>query len=166
MSPARAAGSGPVVIAYDGSDLAKLAIDEAGDLLAHGRDALVVCVWQPFDVGFVPVDEAPLDAKSAADVRTAAEHTAAAGAGLAEAVGFHAQPLEVEASPTWKGIVEVAEDRQASVIVLGSHGRRGLTGRVLGSVAGAVADHSQRTVLIAHHHDYRSTSQSSGTPRS
>jgi len=149
MSAARADG-GPVVIAYDGSDLAKLAIDQAGGLLTPGRDALVVCVWQPFDLGFVAADDAPLDAKNAAEVRAAAARTAAVGAGLAEAAGFRARPLEIEASPTWKGIVEVAEQREASVIVLGSHGRSGLTSVIVGSVAAAVADHSRRTVLIAH----------------
>ncbi|HEY3774536.1 MAG TPA: universal stress protein [Solirubrobacteraceae bacterium] len=144
------AGSGPVVIAYDGSDLAKLAIDEAGDLLSPGREALVLCVWQPFDLGFVPADDAPLDAKSAVEVRAAAGRTAAAGSGLAKAAGFHARPLEVESSPVWKGIVEAGEQHHASLIVLGSHGRNGLTGVVVGSVARAVADHSKRTVLIAH----------------
>lgn len=79
-------GAGPVVFAYDGSDLAKLAIDEAGRQVAVAGAALVVCVWQPFDVGFV----------------------------------------------------------------LGSHGRSGLADVLLGSVAGAVAAHSRRSVLISH----------------
>jgi nucleotide-binding universal stress UspA family protein len=153
VSAVNEADSGPVVIAYDGSDLAKLAIDQAGALLSPGRGALVLCVWQPFDVGFVPADDAPLDAKNAQQVRAAAERTAAAGATLAEAAGFQAQPLEVEASPIWKGIVGVGEEHRASVIVLGSHGRNGLTNRILGSVARAVTDHSQRAVLIAHRHD-------------
>ena len=38
--------------AYDGSELAKLAIDEAGRRLRPGRDAIVLTVWQPFDIGF------------------------------------------------------------------------------------------------------------------
>ncbi len=150
MNAPQAANSGPVLIAYDGSDLAKHAIDEAGDLLSSGRDALVLCVWQPFDLGFVPADDAPLDAKNAAEVRAAAGRTAAAGSGLAEAAGFRARPLEVEASPIWKGIVESAELHDTSVIVLGSHCRSGLSGLVIGSVARAVSDHSERTVLIAH----------------
>jgi len=150
MSRSDAAGSGPVVIAYDGSDLAKLAIDEAGDLLSPGREALVVCVWQPFDLGFVPADDSPLDARSAVEVRAAAQLTAAAGSALAEAVGFRARPLELESSPVWKGIVEAGEQHDASLIVLGSHGHSGLSSVIVGSVARAVADHSKRTVLIAH----------------
>ena len=38
---------GPVVFAYDGSDLAGLAIEEAGRQLQPGRDAVVLTVWRP-----------------------------------------------------------------------------------------------------------------------
>jgi nucleotide-binding universal stress UspA family protein len=153
MSQAQTTAAGPVLIAYDGSDLSMLAIAEAGALLSSGRDALVVCVWEPFDLGFVPVDDAPLDAKQTPAVRAAAARTAAAGASLAESAGFRARSLEIEFAPTWKGIVETGEQHDASVIVLGSHGRSGFTGVILGSVAGAVAGHSKRTVMIAHHHN-------------
>jgi nucleotide-binding universal stress UspA family protein len=143
-------GSGPVVFAYDGSELARLAIEEAGELLAHGREALVVTVWQPFDVGFVPAAGLRLDAAEIDDVRKAAEETASKGASFADAAGFRAQSVAVEQSPIWKAIVDLADERDASLIVLGSHGRSGVTGMLLGSVAGAVASHSARTVLITH----------------
>jgi nucleotide-binding universal stress UspA family protein len=145
-----ATSGGPVLLAYDGSQLAKGAIAEAGRLLSPGGEALVVCVWQPFDVGFVIDDDVPLDAKQTPKIRAAAERTAQAGASLAQAAGFHARSLEIEASPIWQGIVGVAEQRDASVIVLGSHGHRGLSSLFTGSVAGAGAGHSHRTVLIAH----------------
>jgi nucleotide-binding universal stress UspA family protein len=145
-----AAGSGPVVFAYDGSELAQQAIDEAGRLLEAGGEALVVTVWQPFDVGFLPAVGPQFDAAQIADVRAAAARTAAAGAALAEAAGFRVQSAEIEKSPTWKGIAEVADAHDARLIVLGSHGRSGLTGALVGSVAGAVAAHSRRSVLIVH----------------
>jgi nucleotide-binding universal stress UspA family protein len=146
--------AGPVVIAYDGSELSRLGIEEAGRLLTAGGEALVVCAWQPVDVGFVPVDGETFDTQQIPAVQAAAERTAAAGASLAEAAGFRAQSLAIEAAPTWKGIVEVAEQHDASVIVLGSHGRSGFTSLLVGSVAGAVAAHSSRTVLIAHAHGH------------
>ena len=145
-----AGGSGPVVFAYDGSELAKLAIGEAGRLLQAGGEALVVTVWQPFDVGFLPAGGLQFDAAQIADVRSAAAQTAADGAALAQAAGFHAQSAEIERSPTWKGIAELADARDARLIVLGSHGRGGLTGALVGSVAGTVAAHSRRSVLIVH----------------
>jgi nucleotide-binding universal stress UspA family protein len=143
-------GSGPIVFAYDGSELAEHAIDEAGQLLETGGEALVVTVWQPFDVGFLPVAGLQFDAAQIADVRAAAAQTAAAGAAMADAAGFRAQSAEIEQSPTWRGISELADDRDARLIVLGSHGRGGLAGALVGSVAGAVAAHSRRSVLIVH----------------
>jgi nucleotide-binding universal stress UspA family protein len=141
---------GPVLFAYDGSELAQLAIEQAGRHLVSGGPALVVCVWQPADVGFVPMGEQHFDATAAGEVRKAAQETAAHGASLAEKAGFRAEGLVVEGAPTWKGIVQVAEERDASLIVLGSHRRSGIAGRLLGSVAAAVAMHATCSVLIIH----------------
>ncbi len=146
---------GPVVFAYDGSELAKAAIEEAGRQLTPGRDALVLTVWHPFDVGFVPANGVRFDAAQISDVEHAAERTAAEGASLANDAGFDARSAAVEAAPTWKGIVKVADEHDSSLIVLGSHGRTGLAGVLLGSVAEAVAAHSRRAVLIIHRLDQR-----------
>jgi len=142
--------AGPIVFAYDGSELARLAIEEAGKQLRPGRDALVLTVWQTFNVGFIPSRELQIDAAKAPDVEFAAEDTAAAGAELAEASGFRATTLAKEAASAWECIVDIADDRDASLIVLGSHGRSGFPGALLGSVAGAVAAHTSRSVLIVH----------------
>jgi len=149
---ATSGGSGPILFAYDGSDLAGNAITEAGRQLRAGRDALVLTIWEPFNVGFLPVGGSAFDAAGADEVRAAAEKTAAHGASLAEAAGFRAQSMAAEAAPTSKGIIDAADRHNASLIVLGSHGRNGLTGLVVGSVAAAVAAHSRRSVLIVHRH--------------
>jgi len=149
-TPPHTALSGPVLFAYDGSELAQLAIEQASQQLAPGRDALVLCVWQPADVGFIPVDDRHLDAQNASEVKQAAQQTAAHGASLAEKAGFRSQSTAIEAAPTWKGIVKVAEDHQASLIVLGSHRRSGIIGHLLGSVAAAVVTHSAASVLVVH----------------
>jgi nucleotide-binding universal stress UspA family protein len=141
---------GPVLFAYDGSDLAGIAIEEAGRQLGPGRDAVVLTVWRPFAVGFIPPPEVKFDAAASEEVGRAAEETAAQGASMAQAAGFRTQSLTVREAPTWKGIARVADDYDASLIVLGSHGKSGLTGMFLGSVAGDVAAHSGRTVLIVH----------------
>jgi nucleotide-binding universal stress UspA family protein len=141
---------GPVLFAYDGSELARLAIEEAGRQLEPGRDALVLTVWRPFVVGFIPPPEVEFDAAASDEVRKAAEETAAQGASIAQAAGFRTQTLAVKEAPTWKGIARAADDRDASMIVLGSHSKHGVTGMFLGSVAADVATHSGRTVLIVH----------------
>jgi nucleotide-binding universal stress UspA family protein len=144
------APSGPVLFAYDGSELAALAIGRAAGELAVGRDAVVLCVWQPVDVGFVPTSTRHFDADQAPEVRRAAEETAAHGASLAQKAGFRAQSLAVEAAPTWKGIIETAAERQASLIVIGAHRRSGLAGHLIGSVAAAVVKHAAASVLVVH----------------
>jgi nucleotide-binding universal stress UspA family protein len=142
--------TGPVLFAYDGCDLAKLAIEQAARELAPGRDALVVCVWQTNDVGFVLPDARHLRAEDAGEVRAAAEETAAQGASLAQAAGFRPESIAITAAPTWKGIVEVAEKHAAGLIVLGAHRRSGLAGHLLGSVSAAVLAHAAQPVLIVH----------------
>ncbi len=139
-----------ILFGYDGCDLATFAIEEAGRQLPVGQDALVVCVWQPADVGFLPTSKRTFDADKATEVEQAAEETAAHGAALAEKAGFRAESVAVKSAPTWKGIVETADERDASLIVLGSHHRSGLRGHLLGSVAAAVVAHSERSVLVVH----------------
>jgi nucleotide-binding universal stress UspA family protein len=146
----RAAASGPVLFAYDGSELAKLAIAVAGRELRTGREAIVLTVWQTFNVGFVPPDEMDLDAADADAVGRAAQATAAAGAALAQAAGFEARTATARAAPPWQGIIEAADENGASLIAMGSRGRSGFAAVLIGSVAEAVAAHSKRAVLIVH----------------
>jgi nucleotide-binding universal stress UspA family protein len=147
MSAARSGG--PVLFGYDGSELAAFAITHAATQLATPRDALVLCVWQPADVGFQPVGGQHFDADQATQVRAAAEETATYGAKLAHQAGFSARALAVEASPIWKGIIASADEEGASLIVLGAH-RHGAIGRLLGHVTPAVLAHFSSSVLVVH----------------
>jgi len=142
--------TGPILFVYDGTKLAALAIERAGRELAAGRDALVLCVWQPADVGFEPVTKRHFDADAANEVRQAAEETAEFGASLARNAGFRATGLTTEAAPTWKGIIQAAEAHHVSLIVLGAHRHSGLAGHLLGSVAAAVVSHAACSVLVVH----------------
>lgn len=141
-------GPGPVLFAYDGTELAADAITRAAGQLAPHRDAVVVCVWQPVDVGFTPVDGQTFDADRASEVRHAAERTAAHGAALATRAGFRSCSAAVEAAPTWKGIVAAAEAHDASLIVLGPHRRSGLFAHLQGSATAAVVAHTATPVLL------------------
>ena len=144
--------AGPVVFAYDGSDLAKAAIAQAGRQLPANQDALVLTVWRTYNVGFLPEPGATFDATCAHEVQQAAEQTATHGAALAQAAGFRAQASAVQGTPTWKAIIDTADEHQASLIVLGSRGRAA-PGFITGGVAGAVASRSPRPVLIVRDHN-------------
>jgi nucleotide-binding universal stress UspA family protein len=142
--------AGPAIFAYDGSDLAGYAIEQAGLQLVAGREAIVVCVWQPADVGFLPIEGRHLHAAAANEVEEAAKETAAHGAAIAAKAGFKARPLTVEAAPTWKGLVQVADEHKCGLIVIGSHQRSGLLGHLAGSVAAATVSHFESSVLVIH----------------
>src|SRR5215469_5570139 len=135
---------GPILFAYDGSDLADHAITEAGRQLPARRDAVVLTVWRTFNVGFMPEPDAQFDAACADDVRQAAEQTAARGARLADEAGFRARPLTVQATPDWKAVIDTANEQGASLIVIGSHRHAG--------VAVDVASRSRQPVLIVRAH--------------
>ena len=141
---------GPAIFAYDGSDLAAYAIEQAALELAPGREAIVVCVWQPANVGFIPVGGRQLRAAAANEVLQAAEETAAHGAELAERSGFRAKTMTVEAAPTWKGLVQAAEEHKCGLIVIGSHQGGGLLEHLAGSVAAATVSHFDNSVLVVH----------------
>lgn len=140
--------AGPVLFAYDGTERAACAIRQASAQLAPRRDAVVVCVWQPVDVGFTPTGGIHFDADKATEVRQAAARTAAHGAELAGAAGFLARSVAVEGAPTWQGIVKAADEHNASLIVIGPHRRSGLLGHLEGSVAAAVVAHATTPVLV------------------
>jgi nucleotide-binding universal stress UspA family protein len=140
----------PVLFAYDGSDHAKAAIEQAGGLLRQGSSALVLTVWQPLgSVPFFGGVMSPSISKEVVDAaRAEAERIAAEGAQLANANGFDAKPIVAEGTPIWNCIIETAEQRQAAVLVIGSHGRSGLSYAAMGSVATSVAHHVKRPVLV------------------
>src|SRR5437764_4686726 len=98
---------GPVLFAYDGSELAKLAIEEAGRQLEPGRDAVVLTVWRPYGVGFISPPDVKFDAAATDEVRNAAEDTAAQGASMAQVAGFRAQSVAVQEPNIRKGIARV-----------------------------------------------------------
>ena len=138
----------PILICYDGSDGARNSIPAAAALLA-GHRALVLDVGPLLMVAesyaAVGSNAAELEYLASEDAFELAEE----GAELARRAGFRAVARAELEAQTWQGVVEVADEIGASVIVLGS---RGLTGvhELLegGSVSHQVAQHAGRPVLI------------------
>jgi nucleotide-binding universal stress UspA family protein len=138
----------PILIAYDGSDYAQAAIAQAAEQLDKHRRVVILTVFQPIDAAYMGIAGVPagLDEDLENDARRVAEE----GAKLARKAGFKAEPLVELGTPVWQRIVEAADERDVGVVVLGSHGRTGIRRVLLGSVAAAVAAHTNRAVLIAH----------------
>ena len=148
--------TGPILFAYDGSEYAKSAIKQAGEQLRDGRPAIVLTVWQPFGAtGFVGAPGVVAPAGLEETVERNARRVAKEGARLARHAGFDAKPVAERGDPVWQRIVQSAEEHDASIVVIGSHGRTGIPRVLLGSVASSAASHTGRPVLIAHNGSQR-----------
>src|SRR5262249_26316376 len=146
--PAMSDSDRPILLCFDGSNVAHRAIRAAADLLGP-RKAVVL------DIGPPPTPEelyaeatAPvIPAVLAANVEAGNER-AAAGAEQARLAGFEAVARSEVTAPTWQGILDCANEIDAAVIVTGSHGRHGVGELLHGSVSHQVAAHAGRPVLI------------------
>jgi nucleotide-binding universal stress UspA family protein len=138
---------GPVLICYDGSPAAKHAVAVAGTLLA-GRRAIVLDVG-PLELiaeTYAAAGSGAADISRAVFDGTLAQ--AEAGAALARDAGFEPEPRAEVDDPPWRGIIKVANEVDAELIVLGSDGRTGLSELIDGSVSHDVAEHARRPVLV------------------
>ncbi len=146
---------GPVVIAYDGSEHARRAIEVAGTLFG-GRAAIVETVWTSWEavaaagrIG-VPAAVAAVGAERMdQDLAGRAERTAAEGAALAGEVGLQARAEVLkERGNVRNTLVESASAHGAASIVVGSRGRSAVGAALLGSVAAGLAHGSPVPLLV------------------
>jgi nucleotide-binding universal stress UspA family protein len=152
----------PVIIGFDGSSVAALAIREAAALLAP-RPALVVVVWEAgraFEAATTPALEAPpvsleIPAALAADqdASDSAERTARYGVMLAKDLGLDATGLAVvDVSSVADTLVRLAGEHDAQAIVLGTH-RGGVVKRLLGSTSHDVLRRAPCAVVLVRDRD-------------
>jgi nucleotide-binding universal stress UspA family protein len=144
-----------ILIAYDGSDDAKSAIEHTAALLPGAR-AVVLTVWEPFltvmmrsPAGLGPIAGVP-DIEGIDDAsRQSAEQRAEEGATLARESGLDAGAHAVSRSGSIaKAILQEAARTNATAIAVGSRGLTGLSSLLLGSVSHAVLQHADRAVLV------------------
>jgi len=144
-----------ILIAYDGSDDAKAAIEHAASLMP-GEPAVVVTVWEPY-VQMLTRYPAPgalvvggdetgeIDGAS----REAAEDKSDEGAALARSHGLEAASRAVAREDSvCETLLAEADRANAAAIVTGSRGLGGLSSLLLGSVSHALLQHADRPVVI------------------
>lgn len=144
------AANGPILICYDRSDGARRAIETAGELFP-GRKAIVLHVWSPVAlIASTYGGMVSLPVYNDKELQQAALTLSEEGARLAGEAGLAASPESVECTyeGTWRAIIEVAEEYDVGVIVLGARGLSTFKSFVLGSVSHGVAQHSHRAVLV------------------
>jgi nucleotide-binding universal stress UspA family protein len=142
-----------ILIAYDGSDDARAAIDRAGELLS-GQPATILTVWERFvdvmaragvgmPIGSVDYEE--LDRANEEQARRRAEEGAerARQAGLRARAVSRARETSIAAA-----ILAEADEVGARAIVVGTRGLTGVKSLFLGSVSHAVVQHATRPVIV------------------
>ena len=139
-----------ILVATDGSDIAGKATQHAIDLAKSLKAELAaVLVTEPYEaVAFTYAD-------SMVDPKTYNERTKSHATDIlakvktdAEAKGVVCQTIHKDSQWPYDGIIKAAEDCSADLIVLGSHGRRGLEGLLLGSQATKVLTHTKIATLV------------------
>lgn len=148
---------GPLLIGFDGSDGAVAAVRAAAPLVAT-RSALVVTVWEPAlndpltwsnDLpGGTMLDPNTADVLDDAE-QARAQQVAHAGAALLETLGFSAEPLvAADTGNVAATLIELAAERSASAILIGSRGHGALKRLFLGSTSEALLRHARCPLLI------------------
>lgn len=139
-----------ILIATDGSELAAKAVTQGLEMAkAFGAKVTAVNVTEPW------VAVAPGEVAMAFPLKEYEESVAANAARVLTAVADEATALGVECSRQHvkdqfpaEGIVETAEKLGCDLIVMASHGRRGLMRFLLGSQATKVLTHTAIPVLV------------------
>jgi nucleotide-binding universal stress UspA family protein len=141
-----------ILVPTDGSDLAAKAIEQA-IIFAKEISAKITAmtVTEPFPAHLVSVtpselEYAPLEYMKHAEAYAGTVLGTASDA--ANSAGVTCEVLHVEHGHIYQAIIDAAEARKCDLIVMASHGRRGVSAVVLGSETVKVLTHSKIPVLV------------------
>jgi nucleotide-binding universal stress UspA family protein len=139
-----------ILIATDGSDLARKAVFEGLNIAkALGSQVTIVTVTEPWATQMV--GEAAIAFPYETYNKTMAANAAEILAGASDAArsaNVRWSTVHVRERHAAEGILEAAKANGCDLIVMASHGRRGLAKLMIGSQAQKVVTHSTIPVLI------------------
>jgi nucleotide-binding universal stress UspA family protein len=143
-----------VLVAVDGSEVASDAVASVRRWPFLAASEIRVLSVMPTHLSWSPSVAAVDGEKAMPSPRPEAleslrehEAVAAEAAALFRTVGFRSDSVVATGTPA-STIVDYANDWDADLVIMGSHGRTGLTRLVLGSVARSVLHHAGCSVLI------------------
>jgi len=140
-----------ILLTTDGSSFSESALQTVTSTIrTEGSEILVLEVVEPLVFttppqmapGYAPEQAARLKEQFQEATKTTAE-----SADFLRKAGFKVNSRVIE-SDVRSGILETAAEWKPDLIVMGSHGRRGVEKFLLGSVAESVARHAKCSVLI------------------
>lgn len=139
-----------VVVGTDGSDTATQAVHQAVDLAkALGATLELVSAYEPVPAQRLREErrEAPEDLQWAINPREDVDSTLEQAAAIARDAGIQVTTYARTGDPA-DAILDVAEERDADLIVVGNKGMTGAKRFLLGSVPNKVSHHAPCSVLI------------------
>ncbi|HVW25347.1 MAG TPA: universal stress protein [Polyangiaceae bacterium] len=157
-----------IVVGYDFSELADRALYDALDFAAHRTPVELHVVVVAQQAGtmpqrglmlLLPDDDTPMteaEAREKVRARIAKaheEHHQNSGVAGVDRISVYVLP-GVSTGQTGHAIAELAKEIDAELIVVGSHGRRGLNRLLLGSVAEKVVREATASVYVVRPQDF------------
>ena len=139
-----------ILIPTDGSALAGKAVQHGVTLAkAIGAKVIALTVTAPFRVFTLEmgmVEDTSAEYKKRMQENTA--KTLGAIADQAKAAGVACETVHAEHEHPYQAIIDTARSKSCDLIVMASHGRRGIAALVLGSETVKVLTHSKIPVLV------------------
>lgn len=138
-----------ILVPTDGSDITTKAIDTAVGLARTlGAQIQAISVKEPFPYSAISeMQPTPPQEFFDAQERIAAKRIQAVTAACT-AAGVPCEAFTIEALHPWEAIIEHAKAQQCDLLVMASHGRRGVSALLLGSETQKVLTHSSVPVLV------------------
>ena len=138
-----------ILVPTDGSELSGRAVSTAIALAKTvGAEIFTLCVKEPFPYGAVAeMQPTPPQEFFDAQERIALQRVSAVREACA-AADIECEAHTVEALHPWEAIIEHAQRMECDLLVMASHGRRGVSALLLGSETQKVLTHSKIPVLI------------------
>ena len=138
-----------ILVPTDGSDIARKAVVTAAQLAKNqGAQVVGVYVIDPFPyIGIGDASAAGLQAYLA-EAKNVAGQALDTCAQVCQAEGVPFAGDTIERNVVYEGVIETAEAEGCDLIVMASHGRRGVAALLLGSETQRVLIHSTLPVLI------------------
>ncbi len=139
-----------IVVGTDGSDTAGQAVRQAVDLArAVGAKIELVSAYEPVPAQRLREErrDTPEDLQWAISPREDVDATLEAAAGIVRDAGLDVDVYPRQGDPA-DAILDVAEEREADLIVVGNKGMTGAKRFLLGSVPNKISHHAPCSVLI------------------
>jgi nucleotide-binding universal stress UspA family protein len=139
-----------ILLPTDGSELAGRAVQDGLKLAKIlGAKTTALTVAKPFHVITLEmgmVEDTPAEYKQRVQEQTAKILKAVTD--QAKAAGVACETVQVEHEHPYQAIIDTAKSKGCDLVVMASHGRRGMAALVLGSETVKVLTHSKIPVLV------------------